>query len=52
MIFWIILIVLQLIIIAMLFRAGKGNTFVRVEHKHVYVPVEKQHKKYGGGKHE
>ncbi len=48
MIFWIILIILQLINMVMLFRMGKGNNFVRVEHKHVYIPAEKQHKKHGG----
>lgn len=45
MIFWIILIIIQLVNTAMLFRFGKGNSFVRVEHKHVYVPAEyKKHK--------
>lgn len=46
MIFWIILIIIQLINTALLVRFGKGNSFVRVEHKHVYVPADKQHKKH------
>lgn len=44
MIFWIILIIMDLIIIAMLVRFGKGNNFVRVEHKHLYMPADNQNK--------
>lgn len=46
MIFWIILIIVQFINTALLVRFGKGNNFVRVEHNHVYVPVDKQYKKH------
>lgn len=49
MIFWIILIIIQLVNTALLVRFGKGNNFVRVEHKHCYTPVDKSYKH--GGKH-
>ena len=43
MIFWIILIIIQLVDTVLLVKFMKGNTVVRVEQKHVYVPQE--HKK-------
>ena len=44
MIFWIILIVIQLVDTVLLVKFMKGNTVVRVEEKHVYVPVEQRKK--------
>lgn len=40
MIFWIILILIQLVDTVLLIKFMKGNTVVRVEQKHVYVPQE------------
>ena len=44
MVFWIILIIIQLVDTVLLVKFMKGNTVVRVEHKHVYVPTVPQKK--------
>ena len=44
MIFWLILIIIQLIDTVLMVRFMKGNTVVKVEQKNVYVPVHNQSK--------
>lgn len=46
MIFWIILIIVQLVDTVLMIKFMKGNTVVKVEQKNVYVPVQEPKKKY------
>ena len=40
MIFWLILIIIQLVDTVLLVKFMKGNTVVKVEQKHIYVPTK------------